>query len=74
VLTFLFGIQTSTNLHGFGRVSDNDLYDLGILDRFESSGHWGMPGLSSAEGTRGLSSLNSVMAMTAVASSMLSYS
>jgi hypothetical protein len=36
-LTFLFGVQTSPDLHGFGRVSDIDLYGLGILVHLENA-------------------------------------
>jgi hypothetical protein len=40
-LAFLFGVQTSPDLHGFGRVSDIDLHGLSILGRFESTGRQG---------------------------------
>jgi hypothetical protein len=35
-LTFLFGVQTCPNLHGFVRVYGINLHDLGMLGRFES--------------------------------------
>jgi hypothetical protein len=40
-LTFLFGIQTSPDLHCFGRVSGIDLYGLGVLVHLENAGHQG---------------------------------
>jgi hypothetical protein len=40
-ITFLFRVQTGPDLHGFGRVSDIDLYGLGILVHLENVGHHG---------------------------------
>jgi hypothetical protein len=40
-LTFLFGVQTDLNLHGFGWVPSIDLHGLGILVRLQNAGHRG---------------------------------
>jgi hypothetical protein len=40
-LAFLFGVQAGFDLHSFGRVSDIDLYGLGILARLENVRHRG---------------------------------
>jgi hypothetical protein len=36
-LAFLSGVQAGPDLNDFCRVFDINLYDLGILDRFEST-------------------------------------
>jgi hypothetical protein len=40
-LSFLFGVQTGPDLHGFGRVSSIDLYGLGVLIHLENARHHG---------------------------------
>jgi hypothetical protein len=40
-LSFLFGVPTGPDLYGFGRVSDINLYGIGILVHLENTGHQG---------------------------------
>jgi hypothetical protein len=67
-LAFLFGVQTSPNLHGLGSIC-NALASLAALKMLDVEG---MAGLSGVEDTHGLSSLNLAVMTTMMASLMLS--